>query len=73
MSKICDRSNIFSLLAIILIVGISTTITFTQAKWKTKTGVIESDIKGYYAYLPAAFIYGDFQFTVSIYDGLLLG
>jgi len=38
--------------------------TFVNTSFKKdyKTGVIESDAKGYYAYLPAVFIYHDLNF-----------
>jgi hypothetical protein len=38
------------------------TIVNTSFKKDYKTGVIESDAKGYYAYLPAVFIYHDLNF-----------
>ena len=34
----------------------------TTFKKDYKTGIIESDAKGYYAYLPAVFIYHDLNF-----------
>ena len=45
----------------ILLVVLWTTINTTFKK-DYKTGIIESDAKGYYAYLPAIFIYHDLNF-----------
>lgn len=43
----------------ISLVWITTNISFGKDDWR---GIIESDAKGYYAYLPAIFIYNDLNF-----------
>jgi len=52
----------FSKLAIFTIILISVLYTFQFKQWKTSRGVIQIDIMGYYAYLPATFIYNDIHF-----------
>ena len=47
-----------SLIAIVLLL-VTTNLSFGKDKWK---GILESDAKGYYAYLPAVFIYKDLNF-----------
>ncbi|MDD3876451.1 MAG: hypothetical protein PHT69_07500 [Bacteroidales bacterium] len=43
---------------ILIIIGILTYVQFNIARWQ-KHQIIEWDVKNYYAYLPAAFIYND--------------
>jgi hypothetical protein len=39
-----------------------------QEKWKESNAVISSDVRGYYAYLPALFIHNDLKFNdMSVY------
>jgi len=54
------KPSLISLFVIVLI----TTISSSNLNWGDKTwvGIIESDAKGYYAYLPATFIYQDLNF-----------
>ena len=54
-------------LSAIILCWITTNISFGKNDWR---GIIESDAKGYYAYLPAVFIYNDlnFGFKDSIED-----
>ena len=64
MKSILDtiKSHLSSI-SIFLIVGITIIMTFDFGVWKTERGVIQSDVQGYYAYLPATFIFHDLQFT----------
>jgi len=55
--KILDKAAIPLILIIVLLVSIN--ISWNKDHWK---GIIESDGKGYYAYLPAVFIYNDLNF-----------
>lgn len=56
------KSNILSIIAGLLIVITITSIQFYQKRWEKEMGVIRSDAKGYYGYLPAAFIHHDLKF-----------
>jgi hypothetical protein len=49
----------------ILIIGLITVLISSNLNWPTKfsNGIIESDAKGYYAWLPAIFIYHDLSFS----------
>ncbi len=58
MKKI-DFSKIIVLLIMVLMTAISTNINWGKERWK---GIVEADGKGYYAYLPAVFIYNDLNF-----------
>jgi len=49
--------SIFIILAIVTIV--SSNLNWGKDRWK---GIVEADAKGYYAYLPAVFIYHDLNF-----------
>ncbi|HOI87852.1 MAG TPA: hypothetical protein PLV51_08335, partial [Lentimicrobium sp.] len=42
-----------------IMVYVSSNINWGDNRWK---GILESDAKGYYAYLPAVFIYHDLNF-----------
>lgn len=46
-------------LSTILLLWITINLSFGEDKWR---GILESDAKGYYAYLPAVFIYHDLNF-----------
>lgn len=48
------------LLCSIALIWVSINISFGKEDWR---GVLESDAKGYYAYLPAVFIYQDLNFS----------
>ncbi|MDI3527500.1 MAG: hypothetical protein PWR03_1683 [Tenuifilum sp.] len=48
-----------SVLCIVLIAFGATVLNFSHNKWKHQGAVIQWDVKSYYAYLPAAFIYKD--------------
>ncbi len=49
----------------IFIIGLITVLISSNLNWPTKfsNGIIESDAKGYYAWLPAIFIYHDLSFS----------
>ncbi len=49
----------------LIIVLVSNNLNWTRDYWK---GVVEADAKGYYAYLPATFVYGDLNY--GFYDEL---
>ncbi|MFK7787314.1 MAG: hypothetical protein AB8B56_19480 [Crocinitomicaceae bacterium] len=46
-------------LTMLIIVLVTNNLNWTRDYWK---GVIESDAKGYFAYLPATFVYGDLNY-----------
>ncbi|MDG1331384.1 MAG: hypothetical protein P8P74_03595 [Crocinitomicaceae bacterium] len=50
-------------LTMLIMVLVSNNLNWTRDHWK---GVIESDAKGYFAYLPATFVYGDLNY--GFYD-----
>jgi hypothetical protein len=52
-------STLVILFTIFVTAWVSSNISWGKDKWK---GIMESDAKGYYAYLPAAFIYNDLNF-----------
>src|SRR5690554_4476787 len=58
MKKI-DFSKITLLAIIVLMTAISSNTNWGKERWK---GIVEADGKGYYAYLPAVFIYKDLNF-----------
>ncbi|MFN5181587.1 MAG: hypothetical protein ACK5D5_01035 [Bacteroidota bacterium] len=58
MKKSSISILIFSIL--LICVWVSSNISWGKENWK---GILESDAKGYYAYLPAVFIYKDLNFT----------
>lgn len=51
--------NNLSITAIIICMGFFLTQIFLDARWKNEQTVIQSDVIGYYSYLPSAFIYKD--------------
>lgn len=55
-------------LTMLIMVLISNNLNWQRDYWK---GVVESDAKGYFAYLPATFIYGDMNY--GFYDQLEKG
>ena len=54
-----------SSLVIILFIGLIAVLISSNLNWPAKysNGIIESDAKGYYAWLPAIFIYNDLSFS----------
>lgn len=52
-------SNVTIILTLIIVTAVSNNLNWGKNRWK---GIIESDGKGYYAYLPAVFIYNDLNF-----------
>lgn len=61
----------FSLSGLLCVLLFTTLICtqFIDAPWKRAEGVIKSDVKGYYAYLPALFINNDLKLDdVSVYE-----
>ena len=57
--KKSDFSKITLIAIIVLITAISSNVNWGKERWK---GIVEADGKGYYAYLPAVFIYKDLNF-----------
>lgn len=57
LDRILDKATIPLILVMVLLVSIN--INWNKEDWK---GIIEADGKGYYAYLPAVFIYQDLNF-----------
>ncbi|MCY1720373.1 hypothetical protein OU798_08470 [Prolixibacteraceae bacterium Z1-6] len=53
------KKRAFSNIVIAIFLVIITMVNFSHHKYKSKEGVIDWDIKSYYAYLPATFIYHD--------------
>ncbi len=51
------RTSYYVILLIVILINVFSHI------WTKGEGVIKSDVKGYYAYLPATFIYHDLQFN----------
>ncbi|NEN22427.1 hypothetical protein G3O08_02785 [Cryomorpha ignava] len=58
MKKV-DISKITLIAIMVLMTAISSNINWGKERWK---GIVEADGKGYYAYLPAVFIYHDLNF-----------
>lgn len=58
MKKV-DSSKIILIAIIVLMTAISSNINWGKERWR---GIVEADGKGYYAYLPAIFIYHDLNF-----------
>ncbi len=55
-------SGRLSVLALVVIAVTVTWINFNTSPWRSEGGVTKHDIKAYYSYLPAAFIYKDLSF-----------
>ncbi len=53
-------SKITIVIIILIMTAISSNLNWGKDDWK---GILESDAKGYYAYLPATFIYHDYNFN----------
>ncbi|MEE4177732.1 MAG: hypothetical protein V2I46_09500 [Bacteroides sp.] len=53
------KRNLLSLVAILLIAMVVVGVFSNMKRWRQPMKVIQWDIKNYYAYLPAVFIYGD--------------
>jgi hypothetical protein len=63
------RSNLVTSLAIVVIVSITTGTLIGYQDWNNDNKIIEADVKGYYAYLPALFINDDLAFdNLDVYD-----
>lgn len=58
MKKV-DFSKVTLVAIIVLMTAISSNINWGKERWR---GIVEADGKGYYAYLPAIFIYHDLNF-----------
>ncbi|MBT4774173.1 MAG: hypothetical protein HON99_00485 [Crocinitomicaceae bacterium] len=65
MRSILSISSVSIITIILIVTVVSSNLNWEKEDWK---GIIESDGKGYYAYLPAIFIYQDlnFEFFESI-------
>ncbi len=60
MKKKVSFTGITIFMSIVIIAIVSNNLKISNDKWK---GIIESDAKGYYAYLPAVFLYNDLNFN----------
>lgn len=64
-----QRTNLTNL-TIFVIVAVWIFTVFSQQQWNKENSVIASDVKGYYAYLPALFIHADLKFeNKEVYKG----
>lgn len=80
-SYVCERDMLFSRMRYInwpqwtiLSIGLLLTVVLSNIRWSKETywkNTIQTDGKGYYAYLPAVFIYNDLNF--GFYDSLDMG
>jgi hypothetical protein len=59
MRSILSISSVSIITIILIVTVVSSNLNWEKEDWK---GIIESDGKGYYAYLPAIFIYQDLNF-----------
>jgi len=57
----------WSIYAILSVVALALTIILFQRLWEQRDRVIEHDVHGYYAFLPALFIYDDIRLEKSDY------
>lgn len=57
-----SKEQVYSNLVIAIFIIVIPLVNFSHHKYSGKEGVIEWDVKSYYAYLPAAFIYKDLSF-----------
>lgn len=57
------QKDILSKVAIVVIFISICSVTFHKKHWEKPNGVIASDVKGYYGYLPALFIYDDIELS----------
>ncbi|MCF6169659.1 MAG: hypothetical protein L3J66_01605 [Bacteroidales bacterium] len=53
--------NKISVYTALLIILAAFTVQLTAKRWNTDFGVVQGDVKGYYAYLPLLFIYDDIK------------
>jgi hypothetical protein len=53
--------NILTKIISLLILASVVFVQFSEKQWKEPEGVITSDVKGYYAYLPVIFIFDDIE------------
>lgn len=51
----------YSFFAALLIILATISVQFNNKAWETDFGVVQADVKGYYAYLPLLFIYNDIE------------
>ncbi len=58
MKKVTYK-NKFTIISTFLIIVTLLYYQFSEKKWEEPEGVIKSDVKGYYAYLPLVFIFDD--------------
>lgn len=68
-----SRKNLLSLFAILLIALIVAGVFSNMKRWQQPLRVIQWDIKNYYAYLPAVFIYGDHSLEFTKADPEFFG
>lgn len=61
-NRLKSLKNHLSSLSVAIILLVSVVMTLNFAVWDTKLGVIQSDVVGYYSYLPASLIFHDLQF-----------
>jgi len=73
ISHLKSRKNILSLSAILLIALIVAGVFSNMKRWRQPMKVIQWDIKNYYAYLPAVFIYGDHSLEFTKEDTEFFG
>ncbi len=62
--------NSYSIIVIFIVTVAVVLVNFSHHKWQ-KENIIESDVKSYYAYLPAAFIYNDLTLEYTNSDSRL--
>lgn len=62
-----SKKKLYSNIVIALFVIVIPLVNFNHHKYASEEGVIEWDIKSYYAYLPATFIYNDLSLSF-LYD-----
>ncbi|HEX7413098.1 MAG TPA: hypothetical protein VF411_03550, partial [Bacteroidia bacterium] len=67
------RLNLFFALLVVVILYFSVRYRFLGDDGKSYTHCIDGDGKGYYAYLPAAFIYHDLTFSFFEKDAARFG
>ncbi len=68
-----NKKNHLSLFAILLIALVVSGIFSNMKRWRKPMKVIQWDIKNYYAYLPAVFIYGDYSLEFTKQDPKYFG
>jgi len=71
--KSAGRKNWYSLISILLIALVVSGVFSNMKRWRQPMQVIQWDIKNYYAYLPAVFIYGDHTLEFTKEDSEYFG